>query len=71
MCASGDSKVCEKSEIFIGLDIGSCPVMNSGKGNGYGIPLDGGVKLSEKDILVRVVAKIRFGVVSLINRSLV
>lgn len=33
--------------------LGSCPVMNSGKGNGYGIPLDGGVKLSEKDILVR------------------
>lgn len=51
---------CEKSEIFIGLDVGSYPVMNSGKGEWIWY-VTGWGRLNERDILVfQNCAKVRF-----------
>lgn len=62
---------CEKSEIFIGLDVGSCPVMNSGKGEWVWYIIGWG-GLSEKGISVKgLKLLLRLDLESLINRSLI
>lgn len=62
---------CEKSEIFIGLDVGSCPVMNSGKGEWVWYIIGWG-GLSEKGISVKVLKLLlRLDLESSINRSLI
>lgn len=62
---------CEKSEIFIGLDVGSCPVMNSGKGEWVWYIIGWG-GLSEKGISVKgLKLLLRLDLESSINRSLI